>query len=281
MRFSLITIASLFCGLSGFCQAELFFPLNNEFDWVSIERKNPELKREFIEDLPDELAFYRQNNLSYLEDCLHIADFNGDGLDDVLFNGFIASEREYLIVFINTGTRFAAIFTGHQKITKVILKDGKVDQLYIKDSGCCCEYIGVNRVYNVDHSATMPEITLISQMQYLNNGVEKYPDHYFHKAIQFEVLNDRYNIRFSPVVDDATEVGYCGELHKGNSLGKIKSGSVGYALSETVDSTGRIWWFVALHPESEISESIYYDQTTLPDSYKLGWISSRFVREIE
>lgn len=281
MRHFLITIVFLFNGLSGFCQADLFFPLSNEFDWISIEKENQELKTKFIKNLPDEFAFYRQqNNTSNLENCLHIVDFNSDGLDDVIFNGYIANESKYIIVFINTGESFVKIFTGNQEINKVVLKNGKIDKLYIQDGGCCCEYIRVSKIYSVDYSFALPKITLISQMQYLNNSVEEYPSYYFDKAIKFEVLNDRYNIRFSPVIDDTTEVGYCGWDGNGNSLGKIKSGSIGYALSEKIDSTGRIWWFVALLPKSEIYEPIYYDEATLPNSYKLGWISSRFVREI-
>jgi hypothetical protein len=118
-------------------------------------------------------------------------------------------------------------------------------------------------------------------MQYLNNNIEQYPSTYFEKLIKFEVLNDNYNIRFAPVIDDTTEVWYCGEPQNGNSMGKIKSGSIGYALAEKVDSSGRVWWFVALEPDSEIIDSLYYDNDIRSDSYRLGWISSRFVKMID
>jgi hypothetical protein len=153
--------------------------------------------------------------------------------------------------------------------------------LYIRDGGCCCDYIGINKVFSVDYSAALPKISPINKMQYINNSVEKYPSRYFERPIKFEVLNNKYNIRFSPVIDNTTEVGYCGMEITGNSLGKLKSGSVGYALAESVDSTGRVWWFVAIDPTSEIYESIYYNDTIIPNTYKLGWISSRFVKMIE
>ena len=143
------------------------------------------------------------------------------------------------------------------------------------------EYIGINKIFSVDYSSSLPKINAISKMEYLNNAIEKYPSHYFDKPIRFEVLNNKYNIRFSPIIDDTTEVWYCGEPQNGNSLGKIKAGSIGYALAEATDSTGRIWWFVAMSPDSEIYKPIYYDKTISPDTYKLGWISSKFVKEIE
>jgi len=267
--------------LIGFCQADLFFPLSKEFDWAEIEKQNQVLKSNFIKNLPDELEPRREcGALLDLENDLHIIDFNGDGLDDIIFNGYLCGEAEYIIIYINTDKAFTKIFTETQQIHKIEIKNGKVYQLYIRDGGCCCEYIGINKIFSVDYSAAMPKISSISRMQYINNSVEKYPNYYFDKPIKFEVLNDKYNIRFSPMIDDAMEVGYCGMEVKGNSLGKLKLGSIGYALAESIDSTGRVWWFVAIEPTSEIYESIYYDDAISPDTYKLGWISSRFVKEI-
>jgi hypothetical protein len=275
------TVIFLLNNLIGFCQIDLFFPLNKEFDWTKIEKQDQALKANFIKNLPDELEPRREcGGFSNLENDLHIIDFDSDGLDDIIYNGYLCSEAEYVIVYINTGKSFTKIFTETQQIHKIVIKNGKVDRLYIRDGGCCCEYIGINKIFSVDYSGTLPKINPISKMQYINNSVEEYPNHYFDKPIKFEVLNNRYNIRFSPVIDDTTEVGYCGMDINGNSLGKLKSGSIGYALAENVDSTGRIWWFVAIEPVSEIYESIYYDETRSPDTYKLGWISSRFVKEI-
>jgi len=275
------TVIFLLNSLIGFCQIDLFFPLNKEFDWTKVEKQNQELKANFIKNLPKELEPCREcGGLSYLENNLHIIDFNGDGLYDIIYNGYLCSEVEYIIIYINTGKSFTKIFTETQQIHKMVVKNGKVHQLYIRDDGCCCEYIGVNKIFSIDYSATLPKINLISKMQYINNSVEEYPSHYFDKLIKFETLNNKYNMRFSPMIDDTTEIGYCGELQNGNSLGKIKSGSIGYALAESVDSIGRVWWFVAIEPTSEIYESIYYNEAIAPNTYKLGWISSKFVKEI-
>jgi hypothetical protein len=263
-------------------QIDLFFPLKKEFEWANFEKQDQELKKRFIENLPDEFESYiRYEDMSNLEEALHVLDFNGDGLNDIIFNGHLASEPEYIIIFINTGDSFIKIFKEIQKINKVVVENGRIQKMYIQDGDCCCDYLLTNKIFNVDYSSELPKINLISQIQYLNTRVEKYPNNYFEKAIKFEVLNDKYNIRFSPIVDDKTQAWHCGEPRDGNSLGKIKSGSIGYALAGKIDSTGRVWWFVALHPNSKIYESIYYNDEIRPNSYKLGWISSRFVKEIK
>ena len=257
-----LTIVFILNSLIGFCQVDLFFPLKNEFDWKSVEKQNDELKAKFIKNLPKELDFYRQYyeifpNLYDLEACLHIIDFNDDGLDDIIFDGLVDGEGRMIIIFINIGNSFVNIFTEYQELHKIVFKNGKVHKLYIQDGGCCCATIGINKIFNVDYSSKLPKINSISQMQYIIYYT-KLPNNYFDKPIKFEVLNNKYNIRFSPIIDDTTEVYYCGEPEMGNSLGKIKLGSIGYALAEEVDATGRIWWFVAISPDAEIYESIYY-----------------------
>ena len=261
---------------------DLFFPLSNEFEWTNFEKQDQELKKRFIQNLPDDFEFYTHygGGMSNLEAGLHIVDFNGDGLNDIIFNGYLGGEAEYIIIFINTGQSFVKIFTETQKFHKIVIKDRKAHRLYVRDGGCCCDYIGTNKIFSVNYNSELPVINLISQTQFVNISQEEYPGKYFEEPIKFEVLNDRYNIRFSPVINDTTEIGYCGELRYGNSLGKIKSGSIGYALAEKNDSTGRTWWYVAMQPNAEIYESVYYDEKISPNTYKLGWISSRFVKEI-
>ena len=272
--------------LTIFCQVDLFFPLKNEFDWARIEKKNDELKKKFIEREPDELEyFYNIDD----DDGFHIVDFNGDGLDDIVFQGYsMFTDIKHIIIFINIGESFVNIFDDYQEIYKMLFQNGKVHRLYIKDdgNGCCCNYIGTNKIYTVDYTYELPKINLINKMQYIdtsnyNEIKAMYPSKYFDKYIKFKVLKNNTIIRFSPLINDTTEFGYCGNFQNGNSLGKIKSGSIGYALAEQVDATGRVWWFVAISPNAEIYNSMYYSEKTKPNTYKMGWISSRFVKIID
>jgi len=296
-----LTILFILISLIGYCQVDLFFPLESEFDWVNVEKQNPELRKRFAECKPDGLEYfyiiYEDNEdiwfsiLAFDED-FHVIDFNGDGLDDIIFHGYTCREAKEIIIFINTGDSFVNIFDDYQEIYKMEFQNGKVRKLYIQHDGCCCDHVGTNKIYNVDHTSELPKINLISKIQYINDifhplfyneDTAVYPSKYFDKPIKFKVLKDNTIIRFSPIIDDTTEFGYCGNYQNGNSLGKIKLGSIGYALAEQVDATGQIWWYVAFSPNVKIHETIYHDYKAYynKDSYKLGWISSRFVKIIE
>ena len=121
-------------------QVDLFFPLKNEFEWAKVEKQNHELKAEFIK----EYEVYKPDDgympmLSYLENHLHIIDFNGDGLDDIIYDGDSGGEPTEISIYINTGNSFERIFTEYQEIYKIVFENGKVQKLYIRDGGCCCE----------------------------------------------------------------------------------------------------------------------------------------------
>ncbi len=270
--------------LTSYSQQDLFFPLRNEFSWSNIEKQNSDLKAKLLKDFPNEFENYRRErgvglNMNDLDSCLHVIDFNNDNLDDLIFDGWSGGEPRLISIFINNGKSFDKVFTDYQGIHKMIFHDNSVSKLYIQDWGCCCEYIVNNKIYSVNNNLKIPSFQLISKLQYIERT--ELPVKYFDKPIKFEISNNNYKIRLSPLLDDTTEIGYCGELRKGNWVGKIKSGTLGYALSEKSDATGRIWWFVAIVPNSQLSESLFYDVKEEPESYKLGWISSRFVKRIE
>lgn len=277
---SLLALLCLFNFLTSYGQPDLFFPVKNEFKWSAIEKLNAKLKGQLIKEFPKEFQFYRESrSLTELDSCLHVFDFNNDGLDDIIFDGWSGGEPRLIEIFINTGQTFEKIFTDYQGIKKLTFEKNRVTKLYIDDWGCCCDYTDRNKIYEVDYSSKIPSLRIVSQLQYINNTV--FPESYFNKPVKFEVINNNYNIRLSPVIDDTTHNGYCGELRNGNYTGKLKSGDTGYALAEKKDATGRTWWYVAINPNEKILESLYFDAQDEPKSYKLGWISSRYVKIIE
>jgi hypothetical protein len=287
-----LTIIFFINSLIGFCQVDLFFPLKNEFNWATFEKQNNELKARFMENLPEEIEYYKTSEYAFpkLESHLHVIDFNGDGLDDIILDGWSGGEANAIQVFINTGQSFVKILIAYKEVHDIIFDNGKVHRLYIQSGdGEGGDYTVRNQIIRFDYSSTIPKIDHISAMQYMRGGewssiTPDYPSHYFDNPIKFEVLNDNYNIRFSPLIDDTTQV-WIGKERNGNSLGKIKAGSIGYALGEEVDSTGRIWWFVAMNPDTKIDESVFYDDLGRGDEieiapYRLGWISSRYVKKV-
>jgi hypothetical protein len=87
-----------FNSLVSFAQENLFFPLKNEFSWIVIEKPNKVLKSRFIKISPKEFEYYLQKckdctSLKDLDNCLHVFDFNDDGLDDIGFDGYYFVHR--------------------------------------------------------------------------------------------------------------------------------------------------------------------------------------------
>jgi hypothetical protein len=276
----IIVLLILNC-LAVFSQPELLFPLKNEFSWKDVEKTNDALKNTFVNHLPKELEYYKQveDSRTKILKSLHVIDFNNDGLDDLVFDGWGGGEPDKISIFLNNGKSFVHLFTDLQGIHKLVTDHRKVVKLYIQDWGCCCEVITTNKIYNVNYSSGIPKFELQSQMQFMNQG--ELPVSYFDRPIKFSILNNDYNIRLAPLIDDTTEVYYCGLPRKGNGLGKLSAGTIGYGLSQKTDSTGRVWWFVAITPETVIKESMFHDSKDEPRDYKLGWISSRYIKKLE
>jgi hypothetical protein len=266
-----------------YSQQNLFFPLKNEFQWKEIEKKDDNLLEKFKKEQAEVFSYYFEenedtSNLRILDTCLHVIDFNYDGLNDIVFDGPNGSEANFIYFFLNKGNSFELLFEGLQGIFKMEMNNHKISKIYIQDWGCCCEYIIRNYIYEFNYETSIPKIELINSFQYLKDT--ELPISYLEQPIEFKVLQNKYNIRTSTNLNDTTTLFDCGEIVTGNVLGKISSESIGYALSEKTDATGRIWWYVALKPETTIFNSRFYDPEEEAKSFKLGWISSRFVEKL-
>jgi len=280
----LIIIFTFILNTTCFAQVDLFFPLikwGTRYDWKSIEKTDNQLKQKLIDLNPSEFGYYRQNSeygpkLSDLSKDLHVIDLNNDGLNDIIFDGYSGGEPFEISFFVNDGNTFRKIFTQYQGITKIEFQNKVLSKVYIQDWGCCSEYLVTNSVYAFNKRL---ENQLVSKSKYFLDC--ELPKDFYESPIKFLVKNDNYNIRLNPFIDDISNThGYDGEPITGNIIGKLKKESIGFALGEKQDSTGRVWWFVAIPDNYEILNTLFYDREN-ETSYKLGWISSRFVERIE
>lgn len=260
-----------------YAQNDLLFPLHDEFYWGSIEKHNSSIKEKLIKDFPNEFELFRQTN-EPLDSCLIVIDFNDDGLDDVVCYGYNGAEEKNVTIFINNGKSFNKIFTDFSVVKRITYENKKISKIFIHDWGCCCEISAVDKVYKVNFDSILPKVELTYQLQYLHTT--ELPKEYINKPLKFSITNNDNNIRISPNIDDTSKLYYCGELRKGNSVGRIQKGSIGYVLSQKSDSSGSVWWYVAMKPEAIIKDSMFYESEGPPINYKLGWISNRFVKII-
>lgn len=262
------------------CFAQQIFSLENEFYWNQMPRKDTALINKFIQLTPLDFEYYKLGDkytptLKDLANALHELDLNNDGLEDIIFDGQSGGEPRQISIYINRGKQFKKIFNDYQGILKLEFTKGILSTLTIKDWGCCAEVNVANKFYKVIEIDNELKFKLVKIVKYIDGT--KLPKKYCTTTKVLKILNNNYNLRASPVIDDTTEFYYGGEPTIGNTVGLIKEGSLGTVIGESIDDTGRVWYFVSIMPEFELKATVFYDSADEIKSHKCGWVSSRFV----
>jgi len=134
-----------------------------------------------------------------------------------------------------------------------------------------------NSVYKLNYVNKIPSADLIWQSIELEEFIVK-PKGYFDVPKRFEIVNEQYKLRAQPIIDNTTEY-YQLEL-TGNTIGILKQKFRGTAYASSVDSTGRVWWYVIIDKEFEVENSYIDYQYYENRPHLIGWISSRYIREL-
>jgi len=280
-------ILLLFISTTCLSQNNLDFPIkikNTRFDWSSTQfQKDTLIFKDFISNHKPEFEYYLLKDeytptINDLYQDLYLIDINGDKQLDIVFDGESGGEPYSIKIFIRNNKTYKKALDVQQSIKKMEFNGLVLSKLFITDWGCCAEIIEHNYTYKVNFSKTSEQFELIYTSQSYENL--KWPTYYLDSKIKFKTLNNNYNFRFEPVIDDTTKYEIEPGLFFGNSIGRIPKNSIGYALSEKKDKTGRIWWFVAIESSVELKNALYYTEKSKKDSYYLGWISSRFIEKL-
>jgi hypothetical protein len=107
--------------------------------------------------------------------------------------------------------------------------------------------------------------------------------------VPFEVENESYNLRWSPVIDDAdtTESStlYGDQSEPGNAVARYTTGGRGVALAQAADRTGRVWWFVLMDttrpPIWTLDDEYYEPSNSALPAKRYGWMSSRYLAPLD
>jgi hypothetical protein len=207
-------------------------------------------------------------------------DFNGDGQLDVFFEGESGGEARIVKVYLNLGNGFKRIFADIQGVTRMDWQDGRLYKIYTFDWGCCDDYLYVNKIFQVTYKATnQPQFVQMYQSTYVEDTF--FPGDSLEKPFRFEVLNDKYNIRTVPVVDDTSRYHFTDGEPQGNVIAKLPRGARGTVFAKKTDATGREWWLVEVDEEFYPSNKVFLkeEQNDFPTKI-IGWISSRFAKVI-
>lgn len=268
-------------------QSGLLYPWDmagGRFDWSTVQEIDDiVLKDRLVRQMPMEFDAYLGDwvvgrSIADLMDDLHVLDINGDGQGDIIFDGESGGEPLAIKVFLNRVDRFEMVLSTQQDIVQLLFQNGRLDKILIKDAGCCAETLHWYQVFRFVHDG--PDVRVTSETAIRGCEQMVWPEKRFNEPVPFKVLNHGYNLRLSPEPDDAGEFHHGGEFTIGNVIAKLPQGATGVALGNTIDDTGREWWFVAIRPGQPLIDGIYYEVEGAGD-HKLGWVSSRFVEVLE
>lgn len=201
-------------------------------------------------------------------------DISGDGIDDLIFNGFKGGEELGIIIWIKSGTNFyfSNAFLGEIKRFIKELQN-KPYKIVTRSGFCCASHIGnINLI--------IPELNNDHLMYSNSNTYKLYynlsvPDSAI-SPIEFQVTQQNCKLRYEPIVNnniDSFMTSISGKAFHGNILAEFEQGSDGVAFAEKNYCNNK-WWFVALNPNSRTINSQFYNDI---DAYKLGWIDSRYL----
>jgi len=253
------------------------------FDWSGFEVTDDyDVKLKFVEFV--EAKGLLEGELKALEMFdtklrfeVRAVDLNNDKLADIIYQGPHMGEGSVVHIFIQTDSGFEKSFTTMQGIVTVDWDGERLDKLYVKNWGCCADPNLTNSVYQVSFSNSNPTFKLIWESVELRSFVTK-PKSTFEPK-RFEIAMEQYKLRANPWIDDVTANEFLGIT--GNTIGILKQGFKGTAYAASEDETGRIWWYVLIDKEYELENTyINYEYHDFKP-HLLGWISSRFVNEIE
>ncbi|HWB27402.1 MAG TPA: hypothetical protein VG738_18130 [Chitinophagaceae bacterium] len=256
--------------------------------WALIEKKVPRSTMiNFVKSLPAEFSVYRTNDqysptLNDLYKKLHFIDINGDNNYDVIFEGQSGGEAREVEIFLFTKKGYVKALEEMEGLSSITFENGLLKQMVISDWGCCEDYINFDKTFNVSISKEgYTSFTLVLQTACAFQGTV--PDSMFEKPFAFEVLNDAYNLRSRPVIDNISYEPWWEAdttIGRGNTLAKLPQGAKGIALGKHTDDTGREWWYVEIDENVALLKSVFYGNDNKFPTKKRGWISSRFVKRL-
>lgn len=242
-----------------------------------------EQKKEFIEPLREykqfEWPFYNSENYENCLNSFHIVDFDQDGKKDIFYSGSNGGESNDITLMRKTESGFEEALSALGSIAYVSKKSSLTPMiLAIEQYGCCMEMTNQFEIYHPIWNEGELKYELALKYGYTRES--EFPKETI-EPIAFATINDEYILRISPVIDDGTSK-LEDNRFPGNLLAVYPKGSLGTAIAESVDDTGRTWWFVIMRNNIEPISTILNDGANNSSAYyTMGWMSSRFVERID
>jgi hypothetical protein len=215
--------------------------------------------------------------LNKLFKALHVVDANGDGLDDIIYEGTGGWETNKVMLYINTGKAFKLIFVDQQYVKKIEFKNGKLWRLYTFNPGCCDGYMVFNKIFEFSYKGKPNDFEEIFSTAYYKDSEQ--PATYLGAPINFSVTADSCIIRTKPEVSTTDTLILAGDLHIGNDIGTIYKGATGRTIAKQTDKNGKEWWYVEMSLKTKTGGNVFYNELSEDDfSGKMGWLNSADIK---
>ena len=248
------------------------------FDWSGYEVIQKEKKLDLMEELRFDFEYLAVNDNWKEEniEAFHFIDIDTDNDLDCIFEGWSGGEPNCVRIYLNVDTTFVKVFDEFQKVTDLEISEKGLGSLSIEDPGCCGSYMIFNMDYRVGTSRDTMRFTLLNRTARTEDT--ELPNKQIEKPKRFVVENDVYYLRATPKID-TVDLWYGVDRGKDNIIAEFNRGVKGTAIGESIDETGRVWWYVEMDTDVKPAKSHFYDLEEVPTKMT-GWMSSKFVREI-
>lgn len=228
-----------------------------------------------LKDLDDKVRKYAQEALDREEYNRVVVDLNNDKDDDVIYS-YICGELNCIRVFLNINEQYEEkLFTFY---TFYSLSDTK--KLHLYEYGCCGETpFFSNRIYEFNAtSAILAENFVETNGDYAKNKFLT-PSNFLNKPYNARILNDDYNLRFSPDMEMFDDDFLFTCETKTNVIAKIRANVIVRVLAE-FETKERKWLYVEVEKQSikDRCRITDFEENSVSQNQAIrGWISGNFV----
>jgi hypothetical protein len=246
-------------------------------DWYVWEQKKMS-KKNLIDNYQhfSGLPYKTIDQILQVKDQFHFIDFDNDGINEIIYNGFSGSEGEIIVVFQDRSNSFIESQKFWGRICNILLDTLPGCILKVYDYTCCGGYVSHLETFVYDEINDLFDLIASTAN---NDETVKPVD--FINPIQFTVLNTPYYLRFSPKIVTRLPNGHFDfdPIEGQNILGVYKSGDTGTAYAKSIDKEGREWWYVVMDKKPDKQPYLFYEANNKTTDYKvIGWMSCRFLK---
>jgi hypothetical protein len=205
----------------------------------------------------------------------HLVDLDNDKDFDVIYTGWSGAESQWVKFYLN---KFGRLVDGPSVFGKIVdIKKITSSEflMLINSPGCCADPETRDFKINVTIKPGFTEFKYFETKISNSNTIK--PSKYFGQPIHFRVKNDKYYLRYTPVID-STEI-YAPGDQIGNISNVYSIGDIGTAFAESKDNSGRVWWYVEMRPIQNDTTTYTYKETKTIPSYI--WMSSKYLEVLK